>query len=129
MTRLNTRLRVLATRNAPELCLNHVPLITEGAGNAGSTIAPAALCANEKAHKQSHHRYAETTRHSLRDGFTVCFVLSPVTGLFCHRRFTGLIPRNLTPASGRQDHTTSPSALASFVFDASASIASRTQRS
>jgi hypothetical protein len=34
----------------------------------------------------------------------------------------------LTPASGRQDHTTSPSALAPFVKSAAASTASRTQR-
>src|SRR5258705_6375896 len=51
---------------------------------------------------------------------TASFVLSPMTGLVCHRRqrikvlskpgradFTSA---NLTPASGRQDHTTSPSA-------------------
>jgi hypothetical protein len=35
--------------------------------------------------------------------------LSPVTGLSCHRRLR-MIFANLTPASGRQDHTTSPSA-------------------
>jgi hypothetical protein len=51
-------------------------------------------------------------RHSLRNGFTVSFALSPVTGLCCHRRLDarktpGSIA-NLTPASGRQDHTTSP---------------------
>jgi hypothetical protein len=56
---------------------------------------------------------------------TVSFVLSPVTGLFCHRRpRTNVVPKpgraditsaNLTPASGRQDHTTSPYAAASFV--------------
>jgi hypothetical protein len=34
----------------------------------------------------SHHRFAETLRHSLRNGFNGCSVLSPVTGLFCHRR-------------------------------------------
>jgi hypothetical protein len=49
---------------------------------------------------------------------TVSFVLSPVTGLFCHRRLRiKVLPKpgradrtsaNLTPASGRQDHTTSP---------------------
>src|SRR6516164_2589016 len=45
-------------------------------------------CKGEKAHERSHHRYAETIRHSLRDGFTVSFVLSPETWLFClrHRR-------------------------------------------
>src|SRR5665213_1062329 len=35
-----------------------------------------------------------------------------------------LLLKNLTPASGRQDHTTSPSALALFVKSASASTAS-----
>src|SRR5665213_3285000 len=45
--------------------------------------------------------------------------------LFCHHRCAEKIPRNLTPASGRQDHTTSPSALALFVKSASASTASR----
>jgi len=41
---------------------------------------------------------------------TGSFALSPATGLFCHRRPRKLLPANLTPASGRQDHTTSPSA-------------------
>ena len=49
--------------------------------------APAASRANEKSTRASHHRYAETVQHSLRDGATTYFVLSPVTGLFCHRRF------------------------------------------
>src|SRR6195256_6337536 len=51
---------------------------------------------------------------------TVSFELSPVTELFCHRRsadmflskpgWADLNSANLTPASGRQDHTISPSA-------------------
>ena len=40
----------------------------------------------KKAHKSSHHRYAETIRHSLRDGFTAYIGLSPETGLDCLRR-------------------------------------------
>src|SRR4051794_12482041 len=40
---------------------------------------------------------------------TVSFVISPVIGLVCHRRFASA--QNLTPASRRQDHTTSPSAF------------------
>ena len=36
--------------------------------------------------------------------------LLPGDRLSCHRHFAGLVPRNLAPASGRQDHTTSPSA-------------------
>src|SRR5882672_10820244 len=56
---------------------------------------------------------------------TVSFVLSPVIGLFCHRRpadmflskpgWADLNSANLTPASGRQDHTTSPYAATSLV--------------
>ena len=37
-------------------------------------------------HEFSHHRLAETFRHSLRDGFTVSSALFPVIGLSCHRR-------------------------------------------
>src|SRR4051794_33635335 len=40
---------------------------------------------------------------------TVSFVISPVIGLCCHRRFAS--EQSLTPASRRQDHTTSPSAF------------------
>src|SRR3984893_7630732 len=56
---------------------------------------------------------------------TVSCALSPATGLSCHRRpREALLLRNLTPASGRQDHTPSPSASAPFVRSASASTAS-----
>jgi hypothetical protein len=57
---------------------------------------------------------------------TVSFALSPVTGLVCHRRLAKFISQSLTPASGRQDHTTSPSASVLFVRSTSASTASRT---
>src|SRR2546421_1269573 len=40
---------------------------------------------------------------------TVSFVLFPVTGLYCHRRLADR-SANLMPASGHQNHTTSPSA-------------------
>jgi hypothetical protein len=49
---------------------------------------------------------------------TAYVALSPVTGLFCHRRLADIVlskpgradatPQNLTPASGRQDHTILP---------------------
>ena len=47
-----------------------------------------------KAHKHSHHRSAETFRHSPRDGVTVSFVLFPAIGLSCHRRLR-IIARKL----------------------------------
>jgi hypothetical protein len=41
----------------------------EGAGNAGCVSAPAALRAKIKSTQASHHRFAETFRHSPRNGF------------------------------------------------------------
>jgi hypothetical protein len=51
----------------------------------------------------------------LRSGFTAYFVLSPVTGFLATVTSLGLILRNLAPAPGRQDHTTSPSATITLV--------------
>jgi hypothetical protein len=48
---------------------------------------------------------------------TVSFALSLVTGLVCHHRLR-IQFANLTPASGRQDHTTSPSASGALVRSA-----------
>ena len=91
----------------------------------GARCTRSLVCKNEKTHERRHHRFTGSTRHSLRDGLTAYFVLSPVTGLVCHRRskdddlsapgWADLSPQNLTPASGRQDHTISPYALALFV--------------
>jgi hypothetical protein len=62
---------------------------------------------------------------------TVSFVLSPVIGLlspsladqgFVCTRSGRQISANLTPAPGRQDHTTSPSAKASLVYRALSSL-------
>src|ERR1700730_7862506 len=115
-------------RIRPSFCNKHVPQLKEGAGNAGATIAPAALCANEKSTqaKSPQVRRNNPTFPARRFyGFLRALpgdrALLPPS--FADRSTT------LAPASGRQDHTTSPSASASFVFEALASIASRTQRS
>src|SRR5450755_671218 len=60
-----------------------------------------------------------------RNGFTAYVVLSPVIGLFCHRHLADIVlskpgwadatPQDLTPASGRQDHTILPYAATSLV--------------
>jgi hypothetical protein len=75
---------------------------------------PGARCARSRvwcveSTRVSHHGHTGNTRHSPRNGFNGYFALSRVTGLVCHPRLAELPPRNLTPASGRQDHTTSPS--------------------
>jgi hypothetical protein len=69
-----------------------------------------AKCANKNAHE--HTGSAEAVRPSLRNGFTAYNALSQVTGLVCHLRLRELPFANLMPASGHQDHTTSPSASA-----------------
>jgi hypothetical protein len=71
-----------------------------------------AKCTKEDAHE--HTGSAEAIRPSLRNGFTASFELSPVTG-FLATVAMRIAPHDLTPASGRQDHTSSPSALAMFV--------------
>jgi len=55
---------------------------------------------------------------------TVSFGLFPVIGLVV-TVIGGIASTNLTPASRRQNHTTSPSASVPFVSGTSASIASR----
>jgi len=92
-----------------------VPPKTEGAGNAGCSVAPAASRANEKSTRASHHRFAETLRHSPRNGFNG--FLRGLPGE------PGLLPPSpaaittgLIPASGYQDATTSPSATGAFVL-------------
>src|SRR3984893_10792890 len=98
----------------------------EGVGNAGCPLHP-----RSRVHLVVVERTRVTTSTPespdvpARNGFTTYFVLSPVTGLFCHRRpRTNVTPKpgraditsaNLTPASGCQDHTTSPYATTSLV--------------
>src|SRR5215207_9726567 len=48
----------------------------------------------------------------------------PGERLFCHRRHAEIIPRNLTPAPRRPDHTTSPYASRTLACARFASIAS-----
>src|SRR5712664_3635731 len=111
-------------RNAPEALMNLPP--KEGVGNAGCPLHP-----RSRVHLVVVERTRVTTSTPespdvpARNGFTTYFVLSPATGLFCHRRLrTDVVPKpgraditsaNLTPASGRQDHTTSPYAATSLV--------------
>jgi hypothetical protein len=100
----------LAAR-AREFFLNIPPPEDQRAqGMPGTRRARSLACKNKKAYEHSHHGHTGSPGIPRAMVLTVSFALSPVTGLFCHRRFAGIIPQNLTPASGRQDHTTSPSA-------------------
>src|SRR5438477_9966966 len=81
---------------------------------------PGARCARSLACKNKKHTSIVTTVTPETPGIprtmvlTVSFVLFPVTGLCCHRRLADL-SANLMPASGHQNHTTSPSTSVLFV--------------
>src|SRR5260370_15098361 len=92
----------------------------EGVGNAGCPLHPqprVQCVGSTRVSSPRSHRDHPAFPHAMV--LTASFVLSPVTGLVCHRhqRMLAVSVRsnrhasaNLTPASGRQDHTTSPSA-------------------
>jgi hypothetical protein len=117
--------RTFATspRHAPEVLMKSPP--KRGRGERRVPAAPAASCALVGVEST---RVTTSTPESpdvpARNGFTAYFALSPVTGLFATvAREYGLpapgradrTSANLTPASGRQDHTTSPYAATSLV--------------
>ena len=59
----------------------------------------------------SHHRFGRFNRHSLRDGLRLIRDLPGVPGLIAPVA-CGMSAADLAPASGRQDHAISPSAIA-----------------
>ena len=96
---------------------------------------PGAQCTRSLVCDENKHTSVVTTvtpeiaRHSPRNGFNAYIVLSPVTGLSCHRRYVGIASRKLDAsvgASGPHDFAVrepAPSSLAP-----PASTASRSQR-
>jgi hypothetical protein len=88
--------------------------------------APAASCA-KKSTRVRNHGHAGITRHSPRNGFNGFLRALPGDrALLSPSSPRSLLLENLTPASGRQNHTTSPSAMPSaFVNAPLASTASR----
>ena len=92
------------------------PLQSEGAGNAGRPMRPIAACAGIVVERT---RVSQVTPES--PGIPRAMVYGLLRALPGDRALLppsslrSLLPKNLTPASGRQDHTTSPSASALFV--------------
>jgi hypothetical protein len=101
------------------------PLQSEGAGNAGRPMRPIAACAEiVLVSTRVSQVTPENVRHSPRNGFTA-YTRSPQRPGFFATVASRISPRDLMPASGHQDHTTSPSASTPFVIGASTSTASR----
>src|ERR1700742_1821280 len=98
------RLRVFATRGA-RMMHKHLP--QEGCRKSRVPAAPIAPCAKGRKHTVVDHRFTGTPGFPRAMVLTVSFVLSPVTGLFVTVALReACFPKNLTPAPGRQDHTT-----------------------
>src|SRR5947208_12903947 len=81
-----TRLHDLAARFARGLLSNFLTLQSEGAGNAGCALHPRSRVQKCAKMRTRAYRFSGDIRHSLRNGFTAYFALSPVIGLCCHRR-------------------------------------------
>jgi hypothetical protein len=106
--------------------------LRKGAGKTGCPLHPQSVCNGSK-------HTVVTTGSPGHPAFPAQWFYSLFRALLGDRAFLppspprSLLLRNLTPASGRQDHTTSPSATSvssgAFAPDAVAAIASHTQRS
>src|ERR1700722_3734421 len=87
------------------------PKKTEGAGNAGCPPHPQPRVRNWVEHTSVvTEGTTGITRHSLRNGFNGFLRTLPGDRAFLSPSSTEMTSANLTPASRRQDHTTSPSA-------------------
>jgi hypothetical protein len=113
-------------RRCRVLLLISRPLHQRARGMPGAQCTRSLVCAggSKYAHQYSQRRAPETSGipHAI-----VLWLIRVLPGdrAFLPRHLADSRPRNLTPASGCQDHTTSPSASAPFVIGASASTASR----
>ena len=93
------------------------PSQEEGAGKAGCALHPRSRVQNARV--KTHTSIQVQRRHPAfpAQWFLPAYTaLTPVTGLSCHRHPREvLLPANLTPASGCQVHTSSPSARVALV--------------
>jgi hypothetical protein len=109
-----TQLHIPAARSVRVLHLSFAHQRAQG--------MPGARCARSLACKIKKHTSIVTTVTPESPGIpramvlTVFFVLSPVNRAFLPPSPADIASADLTPASGCQDHTTSPSASSTFVF-------------
>src|SRR5260221_12214915 len=111
---MTSRLRIPAARCARGLAKTIRPEITEGAGHAGRSMHPQPRVQNKKAHEHSHHGH--TGNHPAFPAQWFYGLLRALPGdQACLTPSPAILLADLTPASGRQNHTTWPYASASFV--------------
>jgi hypothetical protein len=111
---LQTQSRDLAACFARGLPSMFRPLQSEGAGNAGRPMRPRAARAEIVVERTRVVRSHRNHPAFPTQWFTAYTVLSPVIG-FLATVAGGVASTDLTPASGCQDHTSSPSASSTLV--------------
>jgi hypothetical protein len=100
----------ISPRLSREVCFEVLPLRNQRAqGMPGAHRARSLACKIIKAHEHSHHGHTGFTRHSPRNGSNG-FLRALPGDRACLSPSPALLLADLTPASRRQDHTTSPSA-------------------
>src|SRR3954447_16436149 len=120
---------------SPEFCNFVVPFEVRGRRESRALTAP--VDPVRRSTRASHVRStwatttgtAETSRLSPRNGFTAYFVLSPVSGVDCHRCLRDILPQNRRHGRGarttRLRRTLRAFRPALFTPNAAASIATR----
>src|SRR6266851_4876779 len=95
-------------RDAPELCLHSSPR-NEGVGNAGCPLHPQPRVRNKTKHTSVvTEGIPDSPRIPARNGFNGFLRALPGDRAFLSPSLADMYSANLTPASRRQDHTTSP---------------------
>ena len=123
-TTMRTHLRIPAAQYARS-CARISRPENKGRGECRVPGAPAAPCAT-KTHRGRSHRYTGTPGIPARNGFNGFLRALPGDrARLSPSLVRSLLLTNLTPASRRQDHTTSPSANSALVRSTFASTASR----
>ena len=108
---LKPQFRDLAARFRASFALEPFALRSEGAGNAGRPMRPIAACAMMVVERTRVSQVTpEIARHSPRNGLRLTSCSSRRSAFLPPSPLRSLLLRNLTPASRRQNHTTSPSA-------------------
>ena len=109
----------------PRFALSFRPRKQEGAGKTGCALHPRSRVQNAQRKRTRAYRFSGGNPAFPAQWFYGLFRALPGDRAFLPPSSArSLLLANLTPASGRQDHTTSPSASAPFVIRASASTAS-----
>jgi hypothetical protein len=100
-------------RDAPELCA--IRALKERAQETPGARCTRSLVCKGRKHTSYSPQVHRNTRRFLRNGFNGLFRALLGDRAFLPPSLARIARANLTPASGRQDHTTSPSASAPFV--------------